>query len=282
MSETVIRGRFAPPTTEAVAAIRRALSSGKAQVVVTCAELARSSRLPWTVAERVEMLRLGLGEDAGRVTITEADGRDGETLAHDPAVVSAFLAGKDVAVSPAVAEWLAAFAESDAFAEMAKEAQYIADYKRAWAAAPYEVTLVTVDTVIVHADPAGVPHVLLIKRGGVPGKGTYAVPGGFVEAGEYLLTSALRELREETGLQLSDAEALSRLTGKHVFDDPERSSRGRVITHAFHFEFPAGPLPDVEGLDDAVEARWVPLSDLPTYRGQFFEDHGAILRYFLG
>jgi bifunctional NMN adenylyltransferase/nudix hydrolase len=304
MSATVIRGRFAPPTNEAVAAIRQALSSGGVQVVVTCAELARSSRLPWTVAERVQMVKLGLGEDAGRVAIAEADGREGETIAHDPAVVAAFLNGEEIAVPPAVGDWLKPIADGrrhgdlfaiekgrhhrrivrDGFplAAMAAEARYVADYKRAWAVAPYAVTLVTVDTVIVHADPDGVPYVLLIRRGGIPGKGTYAVPGGFVDGDEYLLTAALRELREETGLELSDAEAMSRLKGQHVFDDPERSSRGRVITHAFHFEFPAGPLPDVEGLDDAVEARWVKVADLAQYRGRFFEDHGAILRHFLG
>jgi bifunctional NMN adenylyltransferase/nudix hydrolase len=282
MSETILRGRFAPPTNDAVAAIRAALSSGKVRVVVTCAELARSSRLPWTVAERIEMLRLALGDDADRIEIVEADGRSGETLTHDPALVSAFLGGESVQVPAAVGDWLERFRRTDDFAAMVAEARYVADYKRAWAVAPYAVTLVTVDTVIVHADPAGTPHVLLIKRGGLPGKGTYAIPGGFVDCDEYLRAAALRELREETGLELSDAEALSRLVGQHVFDDPERSSRGRVITHAFHFAFPAGPLPDVEGQDDAVEARWVPVADLPGYRGRFFEDHGAILKHFLG
>ena len=282
MSETVIRGRFAPPTNDVVAAIRQALLSGSVQAVVTCADLARSSRLPWTAAERVDMLRLALGEDAGRVVISEADGRGGETIVHDPEPISAFLHGEDVPVPSAVAGWLDSFRETEAFAEMAEEARYVADYKRAWTAAPYPVTLVTVDTVIVHADPHGVPHVLLIKRGSIPGKGNYAVPGGFIEPDEYLLTAALRELCEETGLTLSDAEAVSRLKGRHVFDDPQRSSRGRVITHVFHFDLPAGPLPGVEGRDDAAEARWVPVAELAQYRGCFFEDHGAILRHFLG
>ncbi|MBP2161097.1 MULTISPECIES: NUDIX domain-containing protein [Asticcacaulis] len=282
MSETVIRGRFAPPTFDAVAVIRRALSSGSVQVVVTGADLARSSRLPWTVAERTDMLRLALGEDAGRVTISVADGRNGESIAHVPALVSAFLDGEDVPAPAAVAGWLDGFRQTEEFAGMVEEARYVEDYKRAWAMAPYPVILVSVDTVIVHADPRGMPHVLLIRRGGIPGRGNFAIPGGFIEPDEYLLNSALRELREETGLVLSDAEAMARLKGRHVFDDPERSSRGRVITHGFHFEFPAGPLPGVEGQDDAAEARWVPVADLAQYHGQFFEDHGAILRHFLG
>ncbi len=281
MSETVIRGRFAPPTTDAIAAIRQALLSGEVQVIVTCADLARSSRLPWTAAERAEMLRLALGKDAGRVVISMIDGRDGETIVHDPAPVSAFLHGEAVPLPRGVAEWLEAFRQTEDFAEMAREARYVEDYKRAWAVAPYPVTLVTVDTVIVHADPDGVPHVLLVKRGAIPGRGNYAVPGGFIEPDEYLRAAALRELREETRLELSDADAVARLVGQYVFDDPERSSRGRVITHVFHFDFPAGPLPDVEGRDDAIEARWVPVADLAQYHGQFFEDHGAILRHFL-
>lgn len=281
MFETVIRGRFAPPTNEAIATIRDALASGSVQVVVTCAELARSSRLPWTVSERVEMLRLALGEDVDRIRFSEADGQDGETIGHDEDAVAAFLRGEDIAVAPAIAGWLDTFRQNRAFTDMAAEARYVEDYRRAWDVAPYPVTLVTVDTVIVHDDPSGVPHVLLVRRGGIPGKGQYAVPGGFIEPDETLPTAALRELREETGLDLSDEDARSRLKGRHVFDDPQRSSRGRIITHAFYFMFPAGRLPDVDGRDDAMEAHWVPLTDLARYRGQFFEDHGHILAHFI-
>lgn len=286
MSRTVVSGRFAPLTRSGLEIIHQAVrQAGDVEIVIADSDASRSSRLPWTAAEREAMIRSALGTDSVHVVFCrEVDCATSHQVAHDKALVAAFLKGEDIsaAVPGPVAEDLRVFRETEAFAEMAKEARYIEDYKRSWAVAPYPVIFVTVDTVIVHHDPADAPHVLLIRRGGLPGRGLYAVPGGFVDQDEPLLQAALRELREETGLTLSDGEALAKLRGRHVFDDPERSARGRVITHGFHFAFPAGALPDVEGLDDAAEARWVPLAELDSLRGQFFEDHGLILQHFLG
>lgn len=63
--------------------------------------------------------------------------------------------------------------------------------------APYPPILVTVDTVLVLNE-----CVLMVERKGYPGKGLMAVPGGFVEKNERLLDSCLRELREETCLNI--------------------------------------------------------------------------------
>ena len=67
-----------------------------------------------------------------------------------------------------------------------------------------------------------------------------------------------------------------------VFDHPDRSQRGRTITHAHYFDLGDAPLPEVQGDDDALLAEWVPLADLPTMEDLFFEDHFHMLDHFLG
>src|SRR5258707_3560069 len=84
---------------------------------------------------------------------------------------------------------------------------------------------VTVDIVVftVHDQTL---KVLLIERGIVPFQGQYALPGGFVLAGETLEEAAFRELREETGTQNVYLEQL------YTFGEPDRDPRGRVVTAA--------------------------------------------------
>jgi bifunctional NMN adenylyltransferase/nudix hydrolase len=180
-------------------------------------------------------------------------------------------------VPPAVFEILQAFRRTSAFGPIADEWRHIIDYRKTWAVAPYPPTFVTADAVVVHSG-----HVLLIKRRSQPGKGLWALPGGFVNQDETLLAAAIRELREETRLKLPEPVLRGALKGQAVFDDPDRSMRGRTITHAFHFDFPTGPLPAVRGSDDAARARWLPVAEVMGMRGYLFEDHYFILERFLG
>jgi bifunctional NMN adenylyltransferase/nudix hydrolase len=184
--------------------------------------------------------------------------------------------GKDLLIKAAVPEpvfaMLKGFRDGPQFPQLVREHEFIRNYRKSWAAAPYEPTFVTVDAVVTHSR-----HVLLVRRGSEPGKGLWALPGGFLERSETLQSAALRELREETGLDLP----LAALKDRAVFDHPDRSLRGRTITHAFHFDLSDGELPPVAGADDAETARWIALGEALEMEEQFFEDHFHILQHFL-
>lgn len=88
---------------------------------------------------------------------------------------------------------------------------------------PLPGPVLTVDVIIQYPDG----RIILIKRGKEPYRGSWALPGGIVEEGETVEQSAIREAREETGIQVS----LRKLVG--VFSDPGRDPRGHYVTVAF-------------------------------------------------
>jgi bifunctional NMN adenylyltransferase/nudix hydrolase len=178
---------------------------------------------------------------------------------------------------PSTVAFLRRFRASAEFEALAEELRYIERFRDSWRHAPYPPVLVTTDAVVACGG-----QVLLVLRGHAPGKGLWALPGGFVDQDETLLEGCLRELREETGLALARTALESALCGSHVFDAPHRSLRGRTITHAYAFTLPGDELPRVAGGDDAADARWVPLARLHAMEPEMFEDHFHIARFFLG
>jgi bifunctional NMN adenylyltransferase/nudix hydrolase len=156
------------------------------------------------------------------------------------------------------------------------EHKHIQDYKKQWANAPYPPTFVTVDAVVTQAG-----HILMVRRGAQPGKGLLALPGGFINQYEGIKDACVRELIEETKIDLPKAAIYGSIVDSHVFDSPYRSQRGRTITHAFHLELDSKrPLPKVKGSDDAEKAFWIPLNAL--MRDKVFEDHSDIISFFTG
>lgn len=107
--------------------------------------------------------------------------------------------------------------------------------------------------------------VLLIERGLEPFLGKWAFPGGFVRMDETADDGAKRELREETGLTPEYIEQF------HCFSDPGRDPRERVISIAY---LALVRTAEVEGGDDAAQARWFALDEVP----QLAFDHESILR----
>ena len=99
------------------------------------------------------------------------------------------------------------------------------------------------------------PKVLLIQRGDQPFKGGWAFPGGFMNMDETTEQCAVRELEEETGLQLSKIQQIG------AYSKVDRDPRGRTVTVAYLAVIDA-PVA-VTGQDDAAKAEWWPLSSLP-------------------
>lgn len=172
-----------------------------------------------------------------------------------------------------VSMFLDTFTSTDAFSYLKKEKDYVDSYKESWRGAPFPPIFVTVDTLVVKSG-----HILVVERGHNPGKGLLALPGGFVNQKEKLQDAALRELKEETGIKISIPDLRKSIVDSKVFDDPMRSSRGRVLSHSFFIDLGTGALPKVKGNDDARDAYWLPLSDFQNMEEKFFEDHFHIIR----
>lgn len=170
---------------------------------------------------------------------------------------------------------VAEFTTTTEYNTLVNEYQVIKKYKKAWEAAPYPPTFVTVDACVIQSG-----HILLVQRDAAPGEGLVALPGGFLEQDEYIADAAIRELKEETKIKVAPAMLRGCVKLSKVFDRPDRSSRGRTITHAFLIHLPDGTLPAVKGSDDARKAMWVKLSDVR--EDECFEDHYHIIQDLIG
>lgn len=199
----------------------------------------------------------------GEMWVNDADG-------HKPGDLD-----RDATVPVPVRDFLAEFINTPDYQLIREEYEFVAQYRLAWAAAPYPVNLVCVDAVVIKSG-----HVLMIKRGAFPGKGQMALPGGYLNVNERAVDGMIRELREETGLKVPDKVLRGSITAHDVFDDPNRSARGRVITIAYLIDLGTGPLDKVKGSDDAAKAKWVPLSNVK--RSEMFEDHVDIIEFLTG
>lgn len=140
----------------------------------------------------------------------------------------------------------------------------------------YVSPALTVDAVLLKGR-----EVLLIRRGRDPFKGAWALPGGFVDAGETVEEACRRELVEETGLRGDIVDLLG------VYSDPKRDPRGHTVSVTFVLK--VSGIVQVDDLprrvtaasaalaaaagDDADEARWFPLDALPPVAF----DHARIL-----
>ncbi len=100
----------------------------------------------------------------------------------------------------------------------------------------------------------------MIQRGNPPGKGLWSMPGGKQELGETVRETAVREAREETGLEITDLRLIDVVDGCYRLEDGTIENHWTLIE--FRADWVAG---EIRAGDDAADARWVPLSDLDSY-----------------
>jgi bifunctional NMN adenylyltransferase/nudix hydrolase len=180
-------------------------------------------------------------------------------------------------VPETVFDFLDEFRHHQEYEQIIREREFVANYKKQYASLPYPPIFSTADAVVIQSG-----HVLMIRRRAEPGKGLWALPGGYVNANtdKSVEAAMLRELREETLIKVPAPVLKGSIVRSKVFDAIDRSPRGRIITHAFHIQLPDGELPKVKGSDDAEKARWVPIAEVKSE--DCFEDHYEILQHFVG
>lgn len=126
----------------------------------------------------------------------------------------------------------------------------------------YRNPALTVDAIIKKED-----KILLIKRLNNPFKDCWALPGGFVEYGEDIESATIREVQEETGLEIK----LDKLVG--VYSDPDRDPRGHTVTVAHTATITGGNL---QSDSDAKDAKFFTEDELEKIDVAF--DHEEIIR----
>jgi bifunctional NMN adenylyltransferase/nudix hydrolase len=174
-------------------------------------------------------------------------------------------------------DFLEQFKTTADYEQIIREREFVANYKKQYASLPYPPIFSTADAVVIQSG-----HVLMIKRRAEPGRGLWALPGGYVNANtdKSVEDAAIRELREETGIKVPAPVLRGNIKRNRVFDAIDRSARGRIITHCFVIELPDGELPRVKGMDDAEKARWVPIAEVKSE--ECFEDHYEMITWAVG
>lgn len=164
------------------------------------------------------------------------------------------------------------------FHNLQQDYEYYHQYNKIWESAPFPPIFVTCDSVVICNE-----QILLIKRGKVPGKGLYALPGGFINHDETIKDGIIRELFEETKINkcIPKNKLINCLQYIKQFDYPKRSFRGRVITNVGVFYLTEKSLPSVVGSDDAASAHWIPIKDISFLQDKCFDDHFHIINNVL-
>jgi 8-oxo-dGTP diphosphatase len=129
----------------------------------------------------------------------------------------------------------------------------------------YKNPIPTVDVILQKGS-----EVLLIKRKNEPFKDHLALPGGFVNQEEKVETAALREVSEETSLEIEPIDILG------VYSDPKRDPRRHILTVVFIGIILKG-VPNPK--DDSSEIQWIQLDDIQKKDLAF--DHKQILSDYI-
>lgn len=177
-----------------------------------------------------------------------------------------------------VAKFLHQYKKTATYSDLKEEYNYYKREKEMFSSYPFHETLsfMCSDAVVMCMG-----NVLLVKRKHAPGKNTWALPGGFKNANETFEQCCIRELREETNLRVPEKIILGSIQHVCMFDDPKRTLGIPRVTMGYLIDIGLnqdGSLPRVSPADDAIEAKWFPLSDIEYM--PLFDDHRDIIEYF--
>lgn len=126
----------------------------------------------------------------------------------------------------------------------------------------HKIPRITVDAIILHGETEGI---VLVKRKYNPEKGKWALPGGHLEFGESLEEAVVREVKEETNLNLGEYEQFK------AYSDPSRDPRGHYITMVFT----GNAYGELKSGDDAKEVQVFSMEEIKNMELAF--DHAKIL-----
>jgi bifunctional NMN adenylyltransferase/nudix hydrolase len=167
------------------------------------------------------------------------------------------------------------------FNTLKEEYEAVKYQKEQWSSSPFPPTFITTDAVVYHKG-----YVLVVKRKGSVGKGLYCLPGGFLSQMDTIKTGIVNNLKKDTNIQVHENILKSNIRNIKTYDDPIRSLRGRIITHAGLIE-----LDDVTSLKGFPKVRktksqkehagWFSLFEIEEMRNMFFEDHYYIIKDLL-
>jgi bifunctional NMN adenylyltransferase/nudix hydrolase len=182
--------------------------------------------------------------------------------------------------------FLSSFVAGHHFARLRRRWVACRNYQAAWANSPYPPTFITADAVVIQSG-----HVLTVIRGGeakegeisVLGEGECAHAGGFLDPTERVIDCAIRELQQETNIELTEGTLRSAIKAKEIFDDPSRSERGRTVSVAFLLRLDdSRPLAKVHAGSDAKRVEWTLLSEARANPQNWFEDHSDMTDWAVG
>lgn len=212
-----------------------------------------------------------------RVDVADGTQLRNTLFSSSAAAMEATLAALSAQVPPSTLVFLRDWVALPHFERLVHEWRLLNEHHAAWANTPAAPVFVTADAVVGCA-----AQVLLIRRAHAPGAGLLAVPGGLIGARETAYQSCLRALKQATHLAVPDETMRHCLRGSAVFDHPDRSLRGRTLSHAFHFDLAERVLPAVRPGDAAQPVHWWPVAQLLAVEDQFHEDNFHMLDHFLG
>ena len=170
------------------------------------------------------------------------------------------------------------FLKTEEYQRLVREYNKITKYKKDWSGTPHPSQFMTVDAVVKKTG-----HILLGKRKFAPGEDLWALPGGFLESMEFLVQAVLRELGEETNIDLPPGLLRNSMSEPIVFDHPFRSLRGRTVSFAFLFDLDKADtktkdLPFVKAGSDFKEVKFFTFAEVLAMSEEIFEDHLSIIR----